>query len=98
MQIDPFKISYPKERILKIKEKVEIFPWHEMPKDGGWSFGTNIDYMKNLTDYWTKEYDWKSQEVRLNQFPNYITKVDDLDIHFITVSYTHLTLPTICSV
>ena len=34
MKIDPFKISYPKQRILEIKEKVEIFPWHEMPKEG----------------------------------------------------------------
>ena len=47
MKIDPFKISFPKQEILEIKEKVEIFPWHEMPKEGGWSFGTNIDYMKN---------------------------------------------------
>ena len=83
MKIDPFKISYPKQRIVEIKEKVEMFPWHEMPKEGGWSFGTNIDYMKNLADYWTKKYDWESQEFRLNQQPNYITKVDDIDIHFI---------------
>ena len=83
MKIDPFKISYPKQRILEIKEKVEMFPWHEMPKEGGWSFGTNIDYMKNLADYWTKKYDWESQELRLNQQPNYKTKVDDIDIHFI---------------
>ena len=91
MKIDPFKISYPKQRIVEIKEKVEMFPWHEMPKEGGWSFGTNIDYMKNLADYWTKKYDWESQEFRLNQQPNYKTKVDDIDI---PVSYTHLTLPT----
>ena len=51
MKIEPFNISYPKQRILEIKEKVEMFPWHEMPKEGGWSFGTNMDYMKNLADY-----------------------------------------------
>ena len=78
MKIDPFKISYPKQRIVEIKEKVEMFPWHEMPKEGGWSFGTNIDYMKNLADYWTKKYDWESQELKLNQQPNYKTKVDDI--------------------
>jgi len=83
MKIDPFKISFPKQEILEIKEKVEIFPWHEMPKEGGWSFGTNIDYMKNLADYWAKKYDWDSQELKLNQQPNYKTKVDDIDIHFI---------------
>ena len=83
MDINAFEIYFSDVEIQNIKTKVASFPWHEMPKDGGWSFGTNIDYMKNLADYWTKEYDWKSQEVRLNQFPNYKTKVDDLDIHFI---------------
>ena len=83
MDINAFEINFTDVEIQNVKSKVASFPWHEMPKDGGWSFGTNIDYMKNLADYWTKEYDWKSQEVRLNQFPNYKTKVDDLDIHFI---------------
>ena len=83
MDINAFEINFSDVEIQNIKTKVASFPWHEMPKDGGWSFGTNIDYMKNLADYWAKEYDWKSQEARLNQFPNYKTKVDDLDIHFI---------------
>ena len=83
MDINAFEINFSDVEIQNVKTKVASFPWHEMPKDGGWSFGTNIDYMKNLADYWTKEYDWKSQEARLNQFPNYKTKVDDLDIHFI---------------
>ena len=83
MDINAFEINFSDVEIQNVKNKVASFPWHEMPNDGGWSFGTNIDYMKNLADYWTKKYDWKSQEVRLNQFPNYITKVDDLDIHFI---------------
>ena len=83
MDINAFEINFLDVEIQNVKTKVASFPWHEMPKDGGWSFGTNIDYMKSLADYWTKEYDWKSQEARLNQFPNYKTKVDDLDIHFI---------------
>ena len=83
MDINAFEINFTDVEIQNVKSKVASFPWHEMPKDGGWSFGTNIDYMKNLADYWTEEYDWKSQEARLNQFPNYKTKVDDLDIHFI---------------
>ncbi len=83
MDINAFEINFSDIEIQNVKTKVASFPWHEMPKDGGWSFGTNIDYIKDLADYWTKEYDWRSQEVRLNQFPNYKTKVDDLDIHFI---------------
>ena len=28
------------------------FPWHEMPDDGGWGYGANLDYMKELCAYW----------------------------------------------
>ncbi len=83
MDINAFEINFSDVEIQNVKTKVASFPWHEMPKDGGWSFGTNINYMKNLAEYWSEEYNWKSQEARLNRFPNYKTKVDDLDIHFI---------------
>ena len=23
-----------------------------MPKDGGWEYGTNLDYMKEISEYW----------------------------------------------
>lgn len=84
MKIQPFEINYPADKIEEIKTKVVNYRWHEMPTDGGWSFGTNIDYMKDLSKYWLNSFDWKTQEKRLNNFPNFKTKVDDIDIHFIS--------------
>ena len=66
-----------------IRQKVVAFPWHEMPIDGGWDYGTNLDYMKQLCDYWATKFDWKAQEKTLNQFPQYVTEIDGVDIHFI---------------
>ena len=51
MDINAFEINFSDVEIQNVKTKVASFPWHEMPKDGGWSFGTNIDYMKNCLLY-----------------------------------------------
>ena len=42
----PFKLNAPDDVIKKIYSRVKEFPWHEMPDDNGWSYGTNFDYMK----------------------------------------------------
>lgn len=79
----PFKIDVPEETLDAIRNKVLAFPWHEMPDDGGWEYGANLDYMKRLADYWANEFNWKAQEVSINQFPQFIAEIDGIDIHFI---------------
>ena len=63
--------------------KVKNYPWHEMPDNGGWSYGTNLDYMKEISKHWLEKYDWRKTEKKINSFKNYKTKIDDIDIHFI---------------
>ena len=81
--IKPFKLNIPEESIKKINEKVKNFPWHEMPNDGGWEYGTNIDYMKEISSYWINDFNWRKHEAEINKFSNFITVVDDIEIHFI---------------
>jgi microsomal epoxide hydrolase len=54
-----------------------------MPHDGGWAYGTNLEYMKELCAYWLDEFDWRAQEVVINRFPHFIAPVDGIDLHFI---------------
>ena len=81
--IKPFQISIPDETLEQISEKVSGYNWHYMPDDGGWSYGTNLDYMKELCAYWVEEYDWRRHESMLNRFPQFTASVDGIDIHFI---------------
>ncbi|OED41156.1 epoxide hydrolase [Chromatiales bacterium (ex Bugula neritina AB1)] len=79
----PFKIAIPDQTLSDIRAKVASYPWHEMPDDGGWDYGTNLDYMKELAAYWTTEFDWRKHEKTLNRFPQFTANVDGIDIHFI---------------
>jgi len=81
--INPFKVKIPDGVIQNINSKVKNYSWHEMPDDGGWDYGTNLDYMKEFSKYWLENYNWRETEKKINQFKNFKCNIDNIDIHFI---------------
>ena len=81
--IKPFKLNIPDKTLQEIYTKVKNYPWHEMPDDGGWKYGSNLDYMKEISSYWVKDFNWRKHEAEINKFSNFTTVVDDIEIHFI---------------
>ena len=81
--INPFKVKIPDEIIQNIDSKVKNYSWHEMPDDGGWDYGTNLDYMKEFSKYWLENYNWRETEKKINRFKNFKCNIDNIDIHFI---------------
>ena len=81
--IKPFKLNVSDNILKEINVKVKNFPWHEMPADGGWNYGTNLEYMKEFSEYWVNKFNWKKHEDKINKFSNLKTNVDGIDIHFI---------------
>ena len=81
--IHPFSINVPDTTLDGIRARVTDYPWHEMPDDGGWAYGTNLDYMKELCAYWLDEFDWRKHEAKINRFSHYTTPVDGIDLHII---------------
>ena len=81
--VKPFKVKIPNSLIQEIKDKVKKYPWHEMPSEGGWEYGTNLDYMKEISNYWVNDFDWNKHQEEINKFSNFISKVEEIDIHFI---------------
>ncbi|MBT4092295.1 MAG: hypothetical protein HOE30_27715 [Deltaproteobacteria bacterium] len=79
----PFNVSVSEKAIEYIKKRVTSYPWHEMPDDGGWDYGTNLDYMKELYDYWVNEYDWHKHEATINTFSHFKAPVSGIDMHYI---------------
>ena len=82
-EIKTFRLAFPDDALANIRARVAAFPWHEMPADGGWAYGANLDYMKELAAYWVTEYDWRAHEAAINRFQHFTTPVDGVDVHFI---------------
>ena len=81
--IKKYKISVPKSTLNEIYKKVRNFPWSAAQNMNGWEYGTNLKYLKNISKYWIKKYNWKKFENKINSFKNYKTKVEDINLHFI---------------
>jgi len=79
----PFRVDVPEADLQHIRSRIESYPWQAMPNLPGWEYGSNLAYMKDLCQYWIKEFDWRDQEEALNRFPQFKARVDDLDLHFI---------------
>src|SRR5258705_5212431 len=71
-----------KHRILATK-----FPDKETVTDA--SQGVQLATVQALAHYWATAYDWRRIEKKLNSYPQFITKIDGLDIHFIHVRSKH---------
>ena len=49
------------------------------------SQGAKLAKLKGLANYWSKNYDWRKAEAKLNAYPQFVTTIDGIDIHFIHV-------------
>lgn len=79
----PFTIDIPEQTLSAVRARVAAYPWHEMPDDGGWQYGTNLDYMQELAAYWVDGFDWRKQQAAINRFPQFKANVEGIDLHFI---------------
>lgn len=53
------------------------------------SQGVQLEPFQELVRYWGTDYDWHKAEAKLNAYPQFVTKIDGLDIHFIHVKSRH---------
>ena len=83
MSIQPFKIAIPQATLDDLRERLSRTRWPDEVEGAGWDYGTNLEYMKDLADYWQHEYDWRKHEAELNTFAHFKAEVDGLGIHFI---------------
>jgi len=49
------------------------------------SQGVQLATIQALSSFWTTKYDWRAFEARLNALPQFRTRIDGVDIHFIHV-------------
>lgn len=89
LSIQTYKISVPEAKIERLKAKLSLFDLpDELPDAEPWVRGPPVAEIKRLANYWANGYDWRKAEAKLNEFPNFITKVQvegfgTYDIHFI---------------
>lgn len=83
MAVQPYKIEIPDSVLNDLKSRLERTRWPDELPDTGWDYGSNLDYVKELVEYWRTKFDWHAQEKLINSFSHFKSEVDGLNIHFI---------------
>jgi pimeloyl-ACP methyl ester carboxylesterase len=87
--IRPFTAKIPDAELEGLRARIEATRWPEMETVGDPSQGVQLATMQALARYWATEYDPRRLEARLNAFPQFMTEIDGLDIHFLHVRSPH---------
>ena len=85
--IRAFRVHIADEDIADLRKRLMTTRWPDEETDR--SQGVQLDKLKKLVKYWATKYDWRQGEAKLNAFPQFITTIDGLDIHFIHVKSKH---------
>ena len=85
---EPFAIRIDDAVLDDLRRRLDTTRWPVEPSDPGWTYGVNLDYLKELVAYWRDGFDWRQVEARWNTFDHYTADAsgsnsDRYRIHFI---------------
>ena len=83
MDIQPYKIHVSDEILSDLHERLKRTRWPEKELVEDWSQGIPLGYVQEMCDYWLHTYNWRQRETELNRFDQFVTTIDECDIHFI---------------
>jgi hypothetical protein len=87
--IRPFHIAIPETALADLRRRIAATQWPERETVGDATQGVRLATMQKLAHYWATDYNWRKVEARLNALPQFVTRIDGLDIHFIHVQSKH---------
>jgi pimeloyl-ACP methyl ester carboxylesterase len=87
--VTPFKYEAPQSALDDLKQRLKRTRWPEAETVKDWSQGVPLAKLRALVEYWSTDYDWRRGEAKLNRFPQFRTKIDGLNIHFLHIRSPH---------
>jgi pimeloyl-ACP methyl ester carboxylesterase len=87
--IRPFRVKFSDEELADLRRRIKATRWPERETVSDTTQGVQFATTQALARYWATEHDWRKCEAKLNSFPQFLTEIDGLDIHFIHVRSKH---------
>lgn len=88
-EIRPFRIAVPQKALDDLKRRLNATRWPDPEVVGDRSQGVQIARLRGLVEHWRTRYDWRKVEAKLNALPQFVTRIDEVDIHFLHVRSQH---------
>lgn len=87
--VKPFTVDIAQSQLDDLQLRLSHTRWPEKETVEDWNQGIPLSYTQELAQYWAEQYDWRRFERKLNEWPQFTTKIDDIDIHFIHCKSPH---------
>ncbi len=87
--VRPFRVDVPESELADLRQRLANARLPEKETVADFSQGVPLKTIEQVLAYWRDRYDWRKVESRLNSYPQFITEIDGLDIHFIHVRSKH---------
>jgi pimeloyl-ACP methyl ester carboxylesterase len=81
--VRPFQIEVSDSDLDDLRERLARTRWPSEPPGVAWDDGVPLAYLQELAEYWRTSYDWREQEARLNELPQFTTAIDGTTVHFV---------------
>lgn len=80
-QLRPFRIEFTERAVDDLKRRIGNTRWPDLAYDTGWSTGTNDAVLRELANYWVRDYDWPAWQARLNQRAHIRGPIENEEVH-----------------
>ncbi|MBF5043775.1 epoxide hydrolase [Aggregicoccus sp. 17bor-14] len=83
--VRPFRAHVPEAALAQLRERIAATRWPDRETAADGSQGVPLAKLQALVRSWGTDYDWRKAEARLDAYPQFVTTIDGVDIHFIHV-------------
>jgi pimeloyl-ACP methyl ester carboxylesterase len=85
----PFHLEISDDELTELRRRITATRWPSTELVADRSQGVQLSPLQKLARFWVTDYDWRKAEARLNALPQFTTKIDGVEIHFIHVKSAH---------
>ena len=79
----PFTINVPDAVLDDLRARLSNTRWPDEIEGQGWTYGTNLAYLKEVCETWRTTFDWRAQEAEFNRWDHVLTEIDGTQVHAI---------------
>ena len=79
----PYTISVPDAVLDDLQDRLTRVRFPDQLRGAHWDYGSDLDFMQELIEYWRTDYDWRLNETEMNRWEHYTSSIKGLKIHYI---------------
>lgn len=87
--VHPFELSITEPTLEDLQTRLRLTRWPDKEIVNDWSQGVPLAAIRELCEYWQKEYNWRRCEALLNSYPQFTTTIDGVEFYFLHIRSKH---------